>query len=117
MGLFNVGKKIDKALDIVDQIVPDADARIKIRAELETMRAELMLSGKGAQVTKYTICFLVSLVVSCLCYGFMIDPSLMKNALDFSLAATPLIAVLIGVYGGGRAFKNSKWSNGNGSGK
>ena len=114
MGAFKIGKKIDKALDIIDQVVPDADARIKLRAELEMMRGSNLLTGAGAIMTKATICFLVSLVVSCLCYGFMIDPSLMKNALDFSLAATPLIAVLIGVYGGGKAFKNSKWSNGNG---
>ena len=117
MGLFNLSKKIDKGLEIIDQVVPDVDARIKIHAELDTVRAGLMLSGKGAWVTKSTICFLVSMVVGCLCYGFMLDPSLMKNALDFSRAATPLIAVLIGVYGGGKALKNSKWSNRNGDGQ
>ena len=110
MGRFNLSKKVDKALDIVDQVVPDVDKRNELRANLQEVRAGLMLSGKGGRVTKYTICFLVSLVVSCLAYGFMINPTLLDNAEAFSRAASPLIIILIGVVGTGGVFKNSRWS-------
>ena len=116
MGLFSkiIAKKaggiIDKGLDIAKEAVVDKDAYYKLEHGLNQMRTELLLSGSGASITKITICGLVTLVVGIGSYVFLKTPEAMESFKDYALAVTPMIGMLIGVYGSGRAFKNSKWS-------
>ena len=105
-----VGGIVDKGLDIAKEAVVDKDAYYKLEHGLNEMRTELLLSGAGASITKTTICVLVSLVVGIGAYVFLRTPDAMENFKDFALSVTPLIGLLIGVYGTGAAFKNSKWS-------
>jgi hypothetical protein len=111
MGLLKrVGSIIDKGVDIADQAVVDKDKLNELKYTLEKARAELLLGGKGQSVTKITICALVSLVVGVLSWTFMLHPENMQNAINYAQAVTPIIGILIGVYGAGTSFKRSKWS-------
>jgi len=114
MGLiFNRGGgKIGKGLDLLQEVaeigkeaVTDRDKLNDLQYKIMETRAALLLSGKGSSVTKYTICFLVSLVVGCLCYAFMFKSNLIQYATQFSNAAFPYVAILIGGYAGGSTAK------------
>ena len=111
MGLLKrVGSIIDKGVEIADQAVVDKDKLNELKYTLEKARAELLLGGKGQSVTKITICALVSLVVGVLSWTFMLHPENMQNAINYAQSVTPIIGILIGVYGAGTSFKRSKWS-------
>jgi len=105
MGLFNLGKKIDKGLELADQAIVDKDKLNDLKYTLEQARTELMLSGKGASITKVTICGLVIIIVLIGAYKFLFDPVSMNNYKDFVLSVTPLIGILIGAYGAGATLK------------
>ena len=113
MGLiFNRGKGVggkaidllDKTADIVAEAVQDKDELTKVQYSLMELRANLLLSGKESS-TKITINLLVSLIVGCLCYSYMFNPALIKNAQQFSTAAFPYISLLIGGFAGGTIAK------------
>lgn len=103
MGRLRVGQQLlkiaDKGVDILDQKVEDKDKLNELRANLEEIRATALLTGKGQSITKITICGLVTLVVGVLSWVFLTNPDGMAKAIQYSTAATPIIGVLIGVYG------------------
>jgi hypothetical protein len=101
---------IDKGLDIGKEAVTDKDKLNELQYTLQTVRAQLLLSGSGQSITKITICALVSLVVGVLSWTFMLHPENMQNAINYAQSVTPIIGILIGVYGAGTSFKRSKWS-------
>jgi len=105
-----IDKAIDKITPIIDQAVVDKDAAFQAKFELEQMRTQLMLSTGNFSITKWTICALVSLVVGVGSYMFITDFKTMEAFKDYVLAVTPVIGILIGAYGTGKMFKNSKWS-------
>lgn len=113
-GLKAIGKLTDladKGLDIADQAVIDKDKQIELKATLQTLRANLLLSGQGGSITKATICGLISAVVLTGLAKFWFSPVDMVNFRDLVLSVTPVIGILIGAYGTGSMFKRSKWSN------
>ena len=99
---------LNKGADILDQAVTDKDKLNELNHTLETVRAQLLLSGKGQSVTKITICGLVAMVVGTLTWTFLFHPENMEMAINYSLAVTPIITVLTGAYGAGATLK-SKW--------
>jgi hypothetical protein len=106
MGLFKGLKRVadlaDKGLDLADQAITDKDLLNKLHYDLIKKRAEFLLSGSGASITKITICALVSLLVAVGCIVFFRMPADMVRYKDFILSVTPLIGILIGVYGGAK---------------
>jgi hypothetical protein len=78
------------------------------------IQAQSMLSGAGASVTKYTICFLVALVVGSGTWVFVTGGD-MQAFKDYALAVVPVIGILTGSYLTGTSFKRSKWSNHDGT--
>ena len=118
---------IGKGLDIVDQVATDKDALYKLKYTLAQAQAQLMLSGKGAPITKITICGLVSLVVGTGAYVFLrivefllasgittenieLVKVLMGTYSDFAIPAVALIGLITGGFVTGSSFKRSKWS-------
>jgi len=110
MGLFNLGKKIDKGLDILDQAVPDKDKLNDLKYTLEQARAELLLSGKGSSITKITICGLAIVIIGVVSYTFLFQPQNMQNAKDYAYVAGTIMGLLTGGYLTGTSFKHSKWA-------
>jgi len=110
--IFNRGKGVgskaidllDKTANIVDQAVIDKDKQNELQHSLMELRANLLLSGKESS-TKLTINLLVSLIVGCLCYSYMFNPTLIKNAQQFSAAAFPYVSILVGGFAGGTIAK------------
>ena len=109
--LKNLTKLADKGLDIAQEAVIDKDKQIELKATLQTLRAQLLLGGKGASITKVTISVLVSALVAIGILKFWFSPADMVNYKDMLLSVTPLLGILIGAYGTGAMFKRSKWSN------
>ena len=109
--LKNVTGLVDKGLDIAKEAVIDKDKQIELKATLQTLRAKLLLSGKGGSITKITISVLVSLLVAVGVLKFWFDPTAMADYRDLILSVTPVLGILIGAYGTGAMFKHSKWSN------
>jgi len=106
MGLFN--KAVDvvgKGVSIIDQTVIDQDKAMELKADLIKSLGTLMLSGKGASVTKVTICILVGFIVLVGGYVFLFAPQHIKNFKDYALSVTPLIGILIGSYATGTTFQ------------
>jgi len=106
MGLFNIGKKIDKGLEIAEKAVIDKDKQNELKYEY----AKTILTGQGASITKITICGLVTLVVGVVTYTFLFHPANMEHAKDYAYVAGILIGIITGGYLGGSSFKRSKWS-------
>ena len=118
MGLFSKlrpGGKIidlaDKGLNIAKEAVIDKDKQIELTSTLNKLRTELLLSGKGGSITKFTINFLVASLVLTALAKFWFTPVDLPLFKDLALSVTPLLGILIGVFGGGSMFKNSKWSS------
>lgn len=100
----------DKGADIVKEGVVDKDKAFELKYTLEQMRTQLLLSGAGASVTKWTICILVGVLVLGGLVQYYIDPSRLQDYYKFVESIRPIMLMLIGAYGGGKMFKNSKWS-------
>jgi hypothetical protein len=92
------------------EVATDKDALNQLQYTLLQARAELLMSGPGGSITKITICGLVSVVVVILSWTFLFQPENMKMANEYALAVTPIIGMLMGIYGAGSSFKRSKWS-------
>lgn len=109
MGLKKLLDIVDKGEQIVQEAVIDKDKAIELENTLQSLRAQLLLSGSGAGVTKVTICALVSIIVitGTVCFIIGKDMSAFK---EYASAVTPIIGVLIGVYGAGKAL-TTKWNN------
>ena len=105
-----VKELIGQGLEIVDQAVTDKDALNKLKYTLAQAQAQLMLSSPGSSITKYTICFLVSLVVGSGTWVFVTGGD-MEAFRSYALAVVPIIGILTGSYVTGTSFKRSKWSN------
>ena len=134
MGLINrikggpsVRQLVSDGIKIADQVATDKDALNKLKYNLATAQAQLMMGGSGFPITKYTICGLVSLVVGTGAYVFLraIDfiitsgmtqeslemaKVLMSNYRDFSMPALAAIGLITGGFVTGTSFKRSKWS-------
>jgi len=134
MGLINrikggpsVRQLVSDGIKIADQVATDKDALNKLKYNLATAQAQLMMGGSGFPITKYTICGLVSLVVGTGAYVFLraIDfiitsgmtqeslemaKVLMSNYRDFSMPALAAIGLITGGFVTGSSFKRSKWS-------
>jgi len=134
MGLLNrikggpsVRQLVSDGIKIADQVATDKDALNKLKYNLATAQAQLMMGGSGFPITKYTICGLVSLVVGIGAYVFLraIDfiitsgitqesmemaKVLMSNYRDFSMPALAAIGLITGGFVTGTSFKRSKWS-------
>ncbi len=103
----NIAQAGENITEIAKKVAIDRDAQIQIDGELQKIRAQLLLGGSGQSITKITICALVSLVVIVISYKFLIAPEAiegavgvaMKAAKDYAISVTPLIGVLIGVFG------------------
>jgi len=102
-----IGDLIKDGLGIAKEAVTDKDKAIELQVKLELARAQLMLSGPGTSITKITICALVALVVGTGTWVFLTGGNI-EGFKNYALAVTPLIGLLIGVYGtkGGKVFTN-----------
>jgi hypothetical protein len=114
MGLLGIRKSIDNAVNqgaaIAKEAIIDKDKQIELINTLETLRAQSLLTGKGASITKITICALVSAIVVTGLVKFWVNPVDLILFKDLVLSLTPVVGILIGVYGSGKAFKGSRWS-------
>lgn len=116
----NITQTIENASAIAKKVVVDKDKALELDASLQKIRMELLHSGKGASITKITICGLVTLVVGVISYKYMITPDaegaigvVMTAARDYAVSVTPLIAILIGFFGtkGGKTLLGGKKVN------
>jgi len=109
MGFFKAGKKIldivDTGAKIAEKATTDKDKAIQLDNTLQRVKAKLMLSGRGESITKVTICGLVSLVVGILSWTFLFNPENMDKAINYAVAVTPLIGMLMGSYATGATLK------------
>ena len=134
MGLINrikggpsIRQLASEAMDIGKEAVTDRDKLNDLQYKLATIQAQSMLSGKGASITKITICGLVSLAVGVGAYVFLrivdflltsgatpesleMAKVLMGTYKDWSIPAVALIGLITGSYVTGSSFKRSKWS-------
>jgi hypothetical protein len=102
MGLLkNITGIVDKSVEIIDQAVLDKDRANELKTDLVKSVATLMLSGKGASVTKVTICGLITIVTLIGAYIFLFKPGDIAGYKDYALAVTPLIGILVGAYATG----------------
>ncbi len=103
----NITQTIENASAIAKKVVVDKDKALELDASLQKIRMELLHSGKGASITKITICGLVTLVVGIISFKFVTASSTTEGAIsiamtaarDYAISVTPLIAILIGIYG------------------
>jgi len=111
MGLKKLIGLVDKGVEIADKVIVDKDKKIELEKALETLRVQLLLTGKGAGITKITICALVSTVVltGTICFITGQDMTAFK---DYAMSVTPIIGTLIGVYGAGKAVTTKYLQNG-----
>lgn len=93
----------------------DRDKFLKLQMDLTSLRATMMMSGKGASVTKVTICAVVLWLVGLGSYGFLVNPMIMPKFQELVRCLTPVIGLLMGFFGAGKMWKNSKFGNGNGN--
>lgn len=110
--LDKISKNISEGLNIADEAVTDKDELNKLKHTLTKARMELLYKGKGASITKITICILVSIVV---CMGTLVftlqsltgqlESGTMEAFKDYALAVTPILGILVGSYAGGSSFK------------
>ena len=115
------------ALEIGKEVATDKDKLNELQYKLAMIQAQSMLSGKGASITKITICGLVSLVVGTGAYMFLrivdflltsgITPEnlelvkiLMGTYSDYAIPSVALIGLITGSYLTGTSFKRSNWS-------
>ena len=109
----NITQSIENVTDIAKEATIDRDAQIKMDGELQKIRSQLMLGGQGMSITKWTICALVTLVVSIISYKFVTatdTQAAMLAARDYAISVSPIIGILIGVFGFGKSFNKSRWS-------
>lgn len=106
--LGTIDKVIENTGEIVKKTTIDRDKFFQLEHDLQKIRAELLLSGGGGSITKITICGLVSAIVITALVKFWIDPATMINFKDLAISITPLLGILIGAYGTGKAFKDRK---------
>jgi hypothetical protein len=104
-----VRELIGQGLNIVDQVATDKDKLNELKYTLAKAQAQLMMSGPGSSITKYTICFLISLVVGSGTWVFVTGGD-MQTFRDYALAVVPIISILTGSYITGTSFKRSRWS-------
>lgn len=106
--LSTINKAIDQGSAIAKEAIVDKDKFIALDHELQKIRAELLLSGKGGSITKITICGLVSATVITALAKFWIDPAAMTQFKDLAISITPILTILIGAYGTGKIIKDRK---------
>jgi len=103
----NLTQTLENASNIANKVVVDKDKALELNTELQKLRAGLLLSGRGASITKITICGLVALVVGSISYKYLNTPADTEGALaiamtaarDYAVSVSPLIAVLMGIFG------------------
>jgi len=135
MGLRNrikggpsVRQLVSDGIKIADQVATDKDALNKLKYNLAQVQSQLMLSGKGASITKITICGSVALVVCVGAYtalrvvhfilaldyltpeSFEMIKTLMGTYRDYAFPAVAAIGLITGGLVTGTSFKRSKWS-------
>lgn len=118
MGLRNrlkggpsVRQLVSEVVDVADQAITDKDALNKLKYNLATIQAQALLGGQGFPITKYTICFLCSLVVGSGTWTYLFNPANIAYFNTYALAVVPVIGILTGSYVTGTSIKR-KWSNG-----
>ena len=110
-GIFkSLTKSLENVTEMGKEAVIDKDKFFQLKSDLLVLRANLMMKGKGSSITKVTICAIVAWLVGVGSYGFLVNPELMLRFKDLVLSLTPLIGILIGSFGAGKMFKNSKFS-------
>lgn len=111
----NLTQTLENASNIANKVVVDKDKALELNTELQKIRAGLLLSGKGASITKITICGLVTLVTLVGSYVFLTTPTDSINMVmfkDYALSITPVIGLLIGAYSGGKTIQRVIKRNG-----
>ena len=99
-----ISNRAKQALNIADQAVTDTDKLNELKFNLQQIIATSMLTGKGASITKITICGLVSfVVVSVIIKWFFMGNA--DGAVQLITVVTPLIGMLIGAYGTGKTIQ------------
>ena len=124
MGIFKIGKSLANAVDnlsdagavMMKEGSIDRDKLFELQKNIEMVRAQAMLMADSKiSITKTTICALVSLIVGIGAYKYLYATpdtihAVMQGFRDFAMAVTPVLGILIGAYGTGKMFNNSKWS-------
>ena len=107
-----ISNRAEQALNIADQAVTDTDKLNELKFHLQQIIATSMLTGKGASITKITICGLVSFVVITVIMKWLLTGNV-DGAMQLLPLVTPLIGMLIGAYGTGKTIqKISETKNG-----
>jgi len=108
MGLFDKGGLLDKGLGVIDQLVIDEDKKNELRYALYMKYADVMFTGPGSKITKYTLCFLVASVVWAILYTFLTGGNV-----DHVIAVAGACSGVIGLMTGGLVVGTSqkrKWN-------
>jgi hypothetical protein len=90
-----------KGASLIDQAIIDKDLANQLKSDLMSKMTELMLTGKGASVTKITICGLVAVVVLSGTYTFLFNPGNFQNFKDYALFSASIIGMITGAYAAG----------------
>ena len=93
-----ISNRAEQALNIADQAVIDQDKLNELKFNLHQIIATSMLTGRGASITKITICGLVSFVVISVIIKWLLTGNV-DGAMQLLPLVTPLIGMLIGAYG------------------
>ena len=110
-----ISDRAEQALNIADQAVIDQDKLNELKFNLHQIIATSMLTGKGASITKITICGLVSFVVISVIIKWLLTGNV-DGAMQLLPLVTPLIGMLIGAYGTSKTVQKvaeKKYGNGN----
>jgi len=99
-----ISNRAEQALNIADQAVIDQDKLNELKFNLHQIIATSMLTGKGASITKITICGLVSFVVISVMIKWLLTGTV-DGAMQLLPLVTPLIGMLIGAYGTGKTIQ------------
>ena len=107
-------KTINKGLDVVDQLVVDEDLKNQLKYDLAKTVASGMLTGKGASITKITICGLIAFVVITVMLKWLLGQGF-GDAVQLITVITPLLGMLTGSYAAGKTVQKvveRKYTNG-----
>lgn len=108
--LKNLTKSLENVTEMGKEAVIDRDKLYQLKADIISQITNLMMTGKGAGLTKITICGLTAWIIGVVSWVFLKTPENMTYVKDFAIISGSLIGIITGGYVSGSSFKRSKWS-------